>query len=181
MPPYPYSPPSLVLPAQPPTPKPLPQPGLPTQACSGQPSGGQPPGRPPHYGALCASSSGHGQQLYHRPLNDFGLGHVSTCVLGARAGDPRGTTAMLRLGSRGAAHPPHGSSLHCLKHRHWLPLPASHLLLPSPQFSPTVCSWAPAVLSGLPPARSALSQQVLCSHLLGRSLLLSLCQHLFLG
>lgn len=76
LPPYPYSPPSLVLPAQPPTPKPLPQPGLPTQACLGQPSGGQPPGRPPHYGTPCASSGGHGQQMYHRPLNDFGLGHL---------------------------------------------------------------------------------------------------------
>ncbi|XP_060057494.1 CREB-regulated transcription coactivator 2 isoform X3 [Erinaceus europaeus] len=77
LPPYPYSPPSLVLPNQPPTPKPLQQPGLSTQACSVQPSGGQPPGRQPHYGTLYPpSSSGHGQQAYHRPMNDFSLGSL---------------------------------------------------------------------------------------------------------
>ncbi|XP_045640390.1 CREB-regulated transcription coactivator 2 isoform X2 [Ursus americanus] len=78
LPPCPYSPPSLVLPSQPPTPKPLQQPGLSSQACSMQPSGGQPPGRPPHYGTLYApSSSGHGQQSYHRSVSDFGLGNLS--------------------------------------------------------------------------------------------------------
>uniref|UniRef100_A0A9L0SQK7 CREB regulated transcription coactivator 2 n=1 Tax=Equus caballus TaxID=9796 RepID=A0A9L0SQK7_HORSE len=77
LPPYPYSPPSLVLPTQPPTPKPLQQPGLPSQACSVQPSGGQPPGRQPHYGTLYPpSSSGHGQQSYHRPMSDFSLGNL---------------------------------------------------------------------------------------------------------
>ncbi|EPY86581.1 hypothetical protein CB1_000306060 [Camelus ferus] len=77
LPPYPYSPPSLVLPTQPPTPKPLQQPGLPSQACSVQPSGGQPPGRQLHYGTLYPpSSSGHGQQSYHRPMSDFSLGSL---------------------------------------------------------------------------------------------------------
>ncbi|KAF6292691.1 CREB regulated transcription coactivator 2 [Rhinolophus ferrumequinum] len=61
LPPYPYSPPSLVLPSQPPTPKPV----------------QQPPGRQPHYGTLYPpSSSGHGQQSYHRPMSDFSLGNV---------------------------------------------------------------------------------------------------------
>ncbi|MBW00169.1 CREB-regulated transcription coactivator 2, partial [Eschrichtius robustus] len=77
LPPYPYSPPSLVLPTQPPTPKPLQQPGLPSQACSVQPSGGQPPGRQLHYGTLYPPSpSGHGQQSYHRPMSDFSLGNL---------------------------------------------------------------------------------------------------------
>ncbi|XP_072685719.1 CREB-regulated transcription coactivator 2 isoform X3 [Canis lupus baileyi] len=81
LPPYPYSPPSLVLPSQAPTPKPLQQPGLSSQACSMQPSGGQPPGRPPHYGTLCPpGSSGHGQQSYLRPMSDFSLGNgLSVC------------------------------------------------------------------------------------------------------
>nr|XP_021502457.1 CREB-regulated transcription coactivator 2 isoform X2 [Meriones unguiculatus] len=71
LPPYPYSPPSLVIP----TPKSLQQ--LPSQACLVQPSGGQPPGRQPHYGALYPpGSSGHGQQPYHRPVNDFSLGNL---------------------------------------------------------------------------------------------------------
>ncbi|XP_040608264.1 CREB-regulated transcription coactivator 2 isoform X2 [Mesocricetus auratus] len=75
LPPYPYSPPSLVIPTHPSTPKSLQQ--LPSQACLVQPSGGQPPGRPPHYGALYPSgSSGHGQQPYHRPINDFSLGNL---------------------------------------------------------------------------------------------------------
>ncbi|XP_043423716.1 CREB-regulated transcription coactivator 2 [Prionailurus bengalensis] len=71
LPPYPYSPPSLVLPAQPPTPKPLPQPGLSSQACPMQPSG-----RPPHCGLLYPpSSGGHGQQSHHRLTSDFSLGN----------------------------------------------------------------------------------------------------------
>ncbi|XP_021014280.1 CREB-regulated transcription coactivator 2 isoform X1 [Mus caroli] len=75
LPPYPYSPPSLVIPTHPPTPKSLQQ--LPSQACLVQPSGGQPPGRQAHYGALCPpGSSGHGQQPYHRPINDFSLGNL---------------------------------------------------------------------------------------------------------
>ncbi|XP_039074868.1 CREB-regulated transcription coactivator 2 isoform X2 [Hyaena hyaena] len=75
LPPYPYSPPSLVLPTQPPTPKPLQQPGLPSQACSMQPAGGQPPGRPPHCGLLYPpGSGGHGQQSHHRLMSDFSLG-----------------------------------------------------------------------------------------------------------
>ncbi|XP_073744626.1 CREB-regulated transcription coactivator 2 isoform X2 [Callorhinus ursinus] len=90
LPPYPYSPPGLVLPSQPPTPKPLQQPGLPSQACSMQPSGGQPPGRPPHCGALYPpSSSGQGQQSHHRPVSDFGLGNRSprSVLSGARCSD----------------------------------------------------------------------------------------------
>nr|XP_038958232.1 CREB-regulated transcription coactivator 2 isoform X1 [Rattus norvegicus] len=75
LPPYPYSPPSLVIPSHPPTPKSLQQ--LPSQACLVQPSGGQPPGRQPHYGTLYPpGSSGHGQQPYHRPINDFSLGNL---------------------------------------------------------------------------------------------------------
>ncbi|XP_076788928.1 CREB-regulated transcription coactivator 2 isoform X4 [Arvicanthis niloticus] len=75
LPPYPYSPPSLVIPTHPPTPKSLQQ--LPSQACVVQPSGGQPPGRQPHYGALYPpGSSGHGQQPYHRPINDFSFGNL---------------------------------------------------------------------------------------------------------
>ncbi|XP_035870989.1 CREB-regulated transcription coactivator 2 isoform X2 [Phyllostomus discolor] len=78
LPSYPYSPPSLVLPTQPPTPKPLQQPGLCSQACSVQSSGGQPAGRQPHYGTLYPpSSSGHGQQSYQRPVSDFSLGNLS--------------------------------------------------------------------------------------------------------
>ncbi|XP_039705752.1 CREB-regulated transcription coactivator 2 [Pteropus medius] len=78
LPPYPYSPPSLVLPTQPPTPKPLQQPGLPAQACSVPSTGRQPPGRQPHGGPLYPpSSSGHGQRSYHRPAGDFGLGDLS--------------------------------------------------------------------------------------------------------
>ncbi|KAM6167689.1 CREB-regulated transcription coactivator 2 [Erethizon dorsatum] len=79
LPPYPYSPPSLVLPTQPPTPKPPQQPGLPSQACLVQPSGGQPPGRQPHYGTPYPSaSSGRMQQAYHRPGSDFSLGNPET-------------------------------------------------------------------------------------------------------
>ncbi|XP_073904140.1 CREB-regulated transcription coactivator 2 isoform X3 [Castor canadensis] len=77
LPPYPYSPPSLVLPTQSPTPKSLQQPGLPSQACLVQPSGGQPPSRQPHFGTLYPpGSSGHGQQSYHRPMSDFSLGNL---------------------------------------------------------------------------------------------------------
>uniref|UniRef100_A0A8B9WYP0 CREB regulated transcription coactivator 2 n=1 Tax=Bos mutus grunniens TaxID=30521 RepID=A0A8B9WYP0_BOSMU len=77
LPPYPYSPPSLVLPTQQPTPKPLQQPGLPSQACSVQPSGGQPPGRQLQYGTLYPPGpSGHGQQSYHRSMSDFSLGNL---------------------------------------------------------------------------------------------------------
>ncbi|XDA71679.1 hypothetical protein R6Z07F_000925 [Ovis aries] len=77
LPPYPYSPPSLVLPTQQPTPKPLQQPGLPSQACSVQPSGGQPPGRQLQYGTLYPPSpSEHGQQSYHRSMSDFSLGNL---------------------------------------------------------------------------------------------------------
>lgn len=81
LPPYPYSTPGLLLPSQPATPKPLQQPGLTSQACSRQPSGGQPLGRPLHFGSLYPpSSGGQGQPSYHRPGSDFGLGSVSTRV-----------------------------------------------------------------------------------------------------
>nr|XP_004667258.1 CREB-regulated transcription coactivator 2 isoform X1 [Jaculus jaculus] len=77
LPPYPYSPPSLVLPTQPATPKPLQQPGLPSHVCLVPSSAGQPPGRQLHYGPLCPpGSSGHRQQSYHRPVNDFSLGNL---------------------------------------------------------------------------------------------------------
>ncbi|XP_032173530.1 CREB-regulated transcription coactivator 2 isoform X8 [Mustela erminea] len=77
LPPYPYSAPGLLLPSQPATPKPLQQPGLTSQACSRQPSGGQPLGRPLHFGSLYPpSSGGQGQPSYHRPGSDFGLGSL---------------------------------------------------------------------------------------------------------
>ncbi|XP_078211907.1 CREB-regulated transcription coactivator 2 isoform X5 [Callithrix jacchus] len=77
LPPYPYSPPNLVLPTQSHTPKSLQQPGLPSQSCSVQPSGGQPPGRQSHYGMLYPPGpSGHGQLSYHRPVSDFNLGNL---------------------------------------------------------------------------------------------------------
>ncbi|XP_043733836.1 CREB-regulated transcription coactivator 2 isoform X3 [Cervus elaphus] len=77
LPPYPYSPPSLVLPTQQHTPKPLQQPGLSSQACSVQPSGAQPPGRQLQCGALYPPSpSGHGPQSYHRSMSDFSLGNL---------------------------------------------------------------------------------------------------------
>uniref|UniRef100_A0A2K6V1A7 CREB regulated transcription coactivator 2 n=1 Tax=Saimiri boliviensis boliviensis TaxID=39432 RepID=A0A2K6V1A7_SAIBB len=77
LPPYPYSPPNLVLPIQPHTPKSLQQPGLPSQSCSVQSSGGQPPGRQSHYGMLYPPGpSGHGQLSYHRPVSDFNLGNL---------------------------------------------------------------------------------------------------------
>ncbi|MBZ3877208.1 CREB-regulated transcription coactivator 2 [Sciurus carolinensis] len=75
LPPYPYSPPSLVLPTQ--QPKPLQQPGLPAQVCLVQPSGGQPPGRQSHYEIpYPPGSTGHGQQSHHRPVSDFSLGNL---------------------------------------------------------------------------------------------------------
>lgn len=128
LPPYPYSPPSLVLPAHPPTPKPLPQPGLPPQACSGQPSAGQPPGRPPHYGVPCTSSGGHGQPLYHRPLNDFGLGHLEHFSLESPSSslvlDPSGFSEGTGfLGGEGPVSGPqdpqainHQNLTHCSRH-----------------------------------------------------------------
>uniref|UniRef100_U3FV64 CREB-regulated transcription coactivator 2 n=1 Tax=Callithrix jacchus TaxID=9483 RepID=U3FV64_CALJA len=77
LPPYPYSPPNLVLPTQSHTPKSLQQPGLPSQSCSVQPSGGKPPGRQSHYGMLYPPGpSGHGQLSYHRPVSDFNLGNL---------------------------------------------------------------------------------------------------------
>lgn len=83
LPPYPYSPPSVVLPTQPPAPKPLQQPGLPSQACSVQSPGGQ-----LHCGTLYPpSSTGHGQQSYHRPMSDFSLGNVSTQISNTGAGE----------------------------------------------------------------------------------------------
>ncbi|XP_008565825.1 PREDICTED: CREB-regulated transcription coactivator 2 isoform X2 [Galeopterus variegatus] len=77
LPPYAYSPPSVVLPTQPPIAKPVQQPGLPSLACSVQPSGGQPPGGQPHYGTMYPpGSSGHGQQSYYRAMSDFSLGSL---------------------------------------------------------------------------------------------------------
>ncbi|XP_062962885.1 CREB-regulated transcription coactivator 2 isoform X2 [Cynocephalus volans] len=77
LPPYTYSPPSVVLPTQPPIAKPVQQPGLPPLACSVQPSGGQPPGGQPHYRTMYPpGSSGHGQQSYHQAMSDFGLGSL---------------------------------------------------------------------------------------------------------
>uniref|UniRef100_A0A8C5NW64 CREB regulated transcription coactivator 2 n=1 Tax=Jaculus jaculus TaxID=51337 RepID=A0A8C5NW64_JACJA len=101
LPPYPYSPPSLVLPTQPATPKPLQQPGLPSHVCLVPSSAGQPPGRQLHYGPLCPpGSSGHRQQSYHRPVNDFSLGNVSIRPPVRKQGreSEEGTGPMERLG-----------------------------------------------------------------------------------
>ncbi|KAB0385257.1 hypothetical protein FD755_000213 [Muntiacus reevesi] len=68
-----YSPPSLVLPTQPPTPQPLQRPGLPSQTCSVWPSGCQPLGRQLQCGTLYPPSpSEHGQQSYHRSMIQHG-------------------------------------------------------------------------------------------------------------
>ncbi|OBS83280.1 hypothetical protein A6R68_22698 [Neotoma lepida] len=127
LPPYPYSPPSLVIPTHPSTPKSLQQ--LPSQACLVQPSGGQPPGRPPHYGAVYPpGSSGHGQQSYHRPVNDFSLGNLeqfnmespSTSLVLDPPAFPEGPGF---LGSEGSVSGPqdphvlnHQNLTHCSRH-----------------------------------------------------------------
>ncbi|KAF6292692.1 CREB regulated transcription coactivator 2 [Rhinolophus ferrumequinum] len=129
LPPYPYSPPSLVLPSQPPTPKPVQQPGLPPPACSVQPSGGQPPGRQPHYGTLYPpSSSGHGQQSYHRPMSDFSLGNLeqfsmespSTSLALDPAGFSEGSGFLGGEGPVGGLQDPHALNhqnlTHCSRH-----------------------------------------------------------------
>ena len=78
-----YSPPGLVLPTQPPTPKPLQQPGLPSQACSVRPSGCQPLGRQLQCGTLYPPSpSEQGQQSYHRLTSDFGLENLEQFSMG---------------------------------------------------------------------------------------------------
>uniref|UniRef100_A0A8C2LVH5 CREB regulated transcription coactivator 2 n=1 Tax=Cricetulus griseus TaxID=10029 RepID=A0A8C2LVH5_CRIGR len=127
LPPYPYSPPSLVIPTHPSTPKSLQQ--LPSQACLVQPSGGQPPGRTSHYGALYPpGSSGHGQQPYHRPINDFSLGNLeqfnmespSTSLVLDPPAFPEGPGF---LGSEGSVSGPqdphvlnHQNLTHCSRH-----------------------------------------------------------------
>nr|XP_019568874.1 PREDICTED: CREB-regulated transcription coactivator 2 isoform X1 [Rhinolophus sinicus]XP_019568876.1 PREDICTED: CREB-regulated transcription coactivator 2 isoform X2 [Rhinolophus sinicus] len=129
LPPFPYSPPSLVLPGQPPTPKPVQQPGLPPPACSVQPSGGQPPGRQPHYGTLYPpSSSGHGQQSYHRPMSDFSLGNLeqfgmespSTSLALDPAGFSEGSGFLGGEGPVGGLQDPHALNhqnlTHCSRH-----------------------------------------------------------------
>ncbi|XP_023569506.1 CREB-regulated transcription coactivator 2 isoform X4 [Octodon degus] len=147
LPPYPYSPPSLVLPSQPPTPKPPQQPGLPSQACLVQPSGGQPPGRQPHYGTPYPSgSSGHVQQAYHRPESDFTLGNV---------------TALPAWGSCRPAFDPFSCPRFCSACSLMTPaltrsLPGMHMLWPSSQrhsawrLHPPAWCWVPLVfLKGL--------------------------------
>ena len=72
-----YSLPGFILPTQPPAPRPLQQPGLPSQACSVQPSGCQPLGRQLQYGTLYpASPSECGQLSYHQSMSDFSLGNL---------------------------------------------------------------------------------------------------------
>ncbi|XP_012870804.1 PREDICTED: CREB-regulated transcription coactivator 2 isoform X1 [Dipodomys ordii] len=129
LPPYPYSPPSLVLPTQQPTPKPLQQPGLPSQTCLVHPSGGQPPGRQLHYGTLYQpGSSGHGQQSYHRPISDFSLGNLEQFSLESPSAslvlDPPGfSEGPGFLGSEGPMGGPqdshalnHQNMTHCSRH-----------------------------------------------------------------
>ncbi|XP_064449660.1 CREB-regulated transcription coactivator 2 isoform X5 [Mirounga angustirostris] len=157
LPPYPYSPPGLVLPSQPPTPKPLQQPGLSSQACSMQPSGGQPPGRPPHYGTLYPpSSSGHGQQSYHRPMSDFGLGNLeqfsmespSTSLALDPPGFSEGPGFLGGEGPVSSLQDPHALNhqnvTHCSRHA-----PGPNIILPgesSPGFSKEIA----AALAGVP-------------------------------
>ncbi|XP_032948374.1 CREB-regulated transcription coactivator 2 isoform X3 [Rhinolophus ferrumequinum] len=113
LPPYPYSPPSLVLPSQPPTPKPV----------------QQPPGRQPHYGTLYPpSSSGHGQQSYHRPMSDFSLGNLeqfsmespSTSLALDPAGFSEGSGFLGGEGPVGGLQDPHALNhqnlTHCSRH-----------------------------------------------------------------
>ncbi|KAM9006287.1 CREB-regulated transcription coactivator 2 isoform X1 [Sarcophilus harrisii] len=71
LPPYPYSPPSLLLPAQSPVTKPLQQQPPPPQSCPVQSPGGQ-----RHYGVSYPSASS-GQQPYAPPTGDFSLGNLS--------------------------------------------------------------------------------------------------------
>ncbi|XP_006895931.1 PREDICTED: CREB-regulated transcription coactivator 2 [Elephantulus edwardii] len=157
LPPYPYSPPSLVLPTQPPTPKPLQQPGLPSQACSVQSSCGQPPGRQLYYGTLCPpGSSGHGQQSYHRPMNDFSLGNLEQFSMESPSTSlvldpPRFSEGSGFLGSRGPVsglQDPHALNhqnlTHCSRHDS-----ESNIILTgdsSPGFSKEIA----AALAGLP-------------------------------
>ncbi|KAJ8794165.1 hypothetical protein J1605_003311 [Eschrichtius robustus] len=157
LPPYPYSPPSLVLPTQPPTPKPLQQPGLPSQACSVQPSGGQPPGRQLHYGTLYPPSpSGHGQQSYHRPMSDFSLGNLEQFSMenpsASLALDPPGfSEGPGFLGGEGPVSGPqdphalnHQNLTHCSRHGS-----GPNIILtgdPSPGFSKEIS----AALAGVP-------------------------------
>ncbi|XP_041512483.1 CREB-regulated transcription coactivator 2 isoform X3 [Microtus oregoni] len=155
LPPYPYSPPSLVIPTHPSTPKSLQQ--LPSQACVVQSSGGQPPGRPPHYGALYPPGpGGHGQQPYHRPINDFSLGSLeqfnvenpSTSLVLDPPAFPEGPGF---LGSEGSVSGPqdphilnHQNLTHCSRHGS-----GPNIILPgdsSPGFSKEIA----AALAGVP-------------------------------
>ncbi|XP_057650162.1 CREB-regulated transcription coactivator 2 isoform X2 [Chionomys nivalis] len=155
LPPYPYSPPSLILPTHPSTPKSLQQ--LPSQACLVQSSGGQPPGRPPHYGALYPPGpGGHGQQPYHRPINDFSLGSLeqfnvenpSTSLVLDPPTFPEGPGF---LGSEGSVSGPqdphvlnHQNLTHCSRHGS-----GPNIILPgdsSPGFSKEIA----AALAGVP-------------------------------
>ncbi|XP_027727425.1 CREB-regulated transcription coactivator 2-like isoform X1 [Vombatus ursinus] len=70
LPPYPYSPPSLLLPAQPPVTKPLQQQPPPSQSCPVQSPSGQ-----RHYGVPYPPASA-GQQPYAPPTGDFSLGNL---------------------------------------------------------------------------------------------------------
>ncbi|XP_047560136.1 CREB-regulated transcription coactivator 2 isoform X4 [Lutra lutra] len=157
LPPYPYSPPSLLLPSQPATPKSLQQPGLTSQACSMQPSGGQPPGQPLHFGSLYPpSSGGQGQQSYHRPVSDFGVGSLEQFTMespsASLALDPPGfSEGPGFLGGEGpvsSLQDPHALNhqnlTHCSRHAS-----GPNVLLPgesSPGFSKEIA----AALAGVP-------------------------------
>ncbi|XP_022346635.1 LOW QUALITY PROTEIN: CREB-regulated transcription coactivator 2 [Enhydra lutris kenyoni] len=157
LPPYPYSPPSLLLPSQPATPKPLQQPGLTSRACSMQPSGGQPPGRPLHFGSLYPpSSGGQGQQSYHRPVSDFGVGSLEQFTMespsASLALDPPGFSEgpgfLGGEGSVSSLQDPHALNhqnlTHCSRHAS-----GPNVLLPgesSPGFSKEIA----AALAGVP-------------------------------
>ncbi|XP_074079538.1 CREB-regulated transcription coactivator 2 isoform X2 [Macrotis lagotis] len=88
LPPYPYSPPSLLLPTQPPVTKPLQQQPPPPQSCPVQSPGGQ-----RHYGVPYPPVSS-GQQPYAPPTGDFSLGNLEQFSMESPSGsltlDPSG-------------------------------------------------------------------------------------------
>ncbi|XP_072503145.1 CREB-regulated transcription coactivator 2 isoform X4 [Notamacropus eugenii] len=81
LPPYPYSPPSLLLPAQPPTTKPLQQQPPPPQSCPIQSPSGQ-----RHYGVPYQPASS-GQQSYALPTGDFSLGNLEQFSMESPSGN----------------------------------------------------------------------------------------------
>lgn len=144
-----------------------------------QPSGGQPPGRQPHYGTLYPpSSSGHGQQSYHRPMSDFSLGNVSTRVPSSEAGEgPHGIAGAISVGTSrwvGQLLPPPGTRrcrLRAPVFLHLSPPPA-----PAPSCLRTASSLGPPALTRCLPRTHRLCPSRYGAHThWGPCLPLSLC------